>query len=140
MSNSYDCRRCNTWLKAHARSIRVCTHKGTHVHGCLYSASVRPRIAQRKFSIWKCADPEQSTATHRRCAVRRRKTGAKTDEVLTDPLWPCRSKGGCAGVLGPLDVICPEDVEIDGGDNIASRCCGLCGTTSNKFMNKATEK
>ena len=44
------------------------------------------------------------------------KTGAKTDEVLIDSLWPCRSKGGCAGMLGPLDVICLEEVELDGGD------------------------
>ena len=67
------------------------------------------------------------------------KTDAKTDEVLIDSLWPCRSNEGCVGMLGPLDVICLDEVELDGSDKIASRRCGLCRTTSNKFMNKATE-
>ena len=43
-------------------------------------------------------------------------------------------------MLRPLDVIRPEDVEFDGDDNGAWRCCGLCGTTSSKFMNKATDR
>ena len=43
-------------------------------------------------------------------------------------------------MLGPLDLICSEQAAIDGSDGIVSRCCGLCGTTSNKFMNKETEE
>ena len=65
-------------------------------------------------------------------------TDAKTDEVLIDSLWPCPDKDGCAGMLGPMDVICLEEVEYGGSDNTASRRCGLCGTISSKVMNKAT--
>ena len=61
-------------------------------------------------------------------------TDAKTDEVLIDSLWPCRDKEGCAGILGPMDVISLAEVENDGSD----RLCGLCGTISSKCMNKAT--
>ena len=55
-----------------------------------------------------------------------------------ESLWFRRSKDRCAGMSGSLDVICLEQVEIDGSDT--SRCCGLCGSSSSKFMNKETEE
>ena len=49
-----------------------------------------------------------------------------------------RSKDRFAGMSGSLDVICLEQVEIDGSDT--SRWFGLCGTISSKMINKETEE
>ena len=49
-----------------------------------------------------------------------------------------RSKDRFAGMSGSLDVICLEQVEIEGSDT--SRWVGLCDTISSKMINKETEE